>query len=496
MIPYFISLLLVGIPICWAEWTLGRYGGARGYNSAPGIFCLLWPSNRYARYFGAIAVVIPTFIYMYYVYIEAWCLSYAILYATGFMHKLGTEATGGNDFAAYSDFFFKLVGIGENGFPTSWLLVVVVFVFFVNFFFIYRGVARGIELLCKIAMPTLVIVALFILARVLTLGSPYPDQPERNIVNALGFMWNPGGAAAEFRWGQLLNAEMWLAAAGQVFFSLSVGFGIILNYASYVRRDEDIVLSGLTSTAMNEFCEVVLAGLITIPLVSLFMDPTAFKLDSTMQLGFLALPSVFYRMPLGDLVGALWFLMLFFAAITSSLSMLQPAIAFLEEGFDLCRKAGLEMLSMIVSAGALLVIYFSKDLAALDTLDFWAGSFLIFCMSMVVIITFSWVVGTERGRREMLRGAEIPVPRIFWPVVKYVSPVYLLLIFVGYCWQNLGDRIKSIFQSSVDEAASETNEAVRLTLGFMVLVILGFCILTALAGGLWDARDRAKEGQR
>src|SRR5687768_16752387 len=76
MIPYFISLLVLGIPLCWAEWTMGRYGGLQGFNSAPGIFTMLW-RNRAAKYLGAVALVVPLVIYMYYVVIEAWCLGYA-----------------------------------------------------------------------------------------------------------------------------------------------------------------------------------------------------------------------------------------------------------------------------------------------------------------------------------------------------------------------------------------------------------------------------------
>ena len=89
MIPYFISMLLLGIPICWVEWTMGRYGGAHGYNSAPGIFSVLWRTS-YSKYFGVLALIIPVVIYMYYVYIEAWCLTYAFDYATGAMNEITT----------------------------------------------------------------------------------------------------------------------------------------------------------------------------------------------------------------------------------------------------------------------------------------------------------------------------------------------------------------------------------------------------------------------
>ena len=107
MIAYFISLLLLGIPICWAEWTLGRHAGQRGFNSSPGIFYALI-RHPLGKYIGVLGAVIPVVIYMYYVYIEAWCLGYAFYYLTGQMNL-------GSDVSAYGDFFARFVGAVEDG---------------------------------------------------------------------------------------------------------------------------------------------------------------------------------------------------------------------------------------------------------------------------------------------------------------------------------------------------------------------------------------------
>ncbi len=476
MIPYFISLILVGIPVCWAEWTMGRYGGARGFNSAPGIFRVLWP-RPVAKYIGVIALIIPVCIYMYYVYIEVWCLSYAIDFATGAMADVAASAAPGEDVKAYAVHFDTMVGMAENGFPGGRTMLLVLITFCLNFFLIYRGIAKGIEAFTKIAMPLLVLIAVIIVVRVLTLGTPNPAFPDRNIGNALGFMWNPRIESGEF-WGLLLDPKIWLAASGQIFFSLSVGFGIILNYASYLRRDDDVVLSGLTSTSVNELCEVCLGGLMVVPLAFLFLDINQVGF-STFSLGFYTLPSVFHRMPFGDLFGFFFFLMLFIAALTSSLSMLQPAIAFLEEGFDLGRRLSVTFLAMIVSAGALIVVYFSQDLVALDTMDFWVGSFLIFVLAMIQTIIFGWVFGTTRGRREMMKGAEIKIPPFFWFVIKYVSPVYLIAIFVGFCWLNLPGYITAITEG-------KHRDIVLYVLAFLCAIAFFFGFLIHLAGRRWD----------
>ncbi|MEN6627556.1 MAG: sodium-dependent transporter [Candidatus Sumerlaeia bacterium] len=483
MIPYFISLLLVGIPICWAEWTMGRYGGAVGHNSTPGIFRALW-RHPASKYIGILSITIPVVIYMYYIYIEVWCLSYALDYVLGNMRAMSAAAAPGQDIKIYEAHFAAMVGAAANGFPGGRMMFLVALTFFLNFFLIFRGVSKGIESFSKIAMPLLIVIAVVIVLRVLTLGAPNPAMPERNIVNALGFMWNPRVEGASL-WTALLNPKLWLSAAGQIFFTLSICMGVILNYASYLKRDDDVVLSGLTASAVNEFCEVCLGGMMVIPLAFMFLDVRNVQLDSTFSVAFTVLPTVFHRMPLGDMFGALFFAMIFIAAITSSISMLQPAIAFLEEGFAMGRRLSVTLLALIVSIGALIAIFFSKNLLALDTMDFWVGNFLVFVLGMIQIILFGWVFGVERAKAEISKGAEIPVPRPFWFVVKYVSPVYLLAIFAGFCYDKLAGYYKTIFQSEDRVAA--------FVLTFVLAVALFFAVLIWLAGKRWEEKHPISE---
>ncbi|HSW46781.1 MAG TPA: sodium-dependent transporter [Phycisphaerae bacterium] len=479
MIPYFTALLLLGIPICWVEWSMGRYGGSKGYHSAPGIFTVLWRTS-YSKYFGALALLVPLVIYMYYVYIEAWCLAYAFSYARGAMNQIAESNTGDEQIAAFRDNFRNFVGMGRNGFPGKEGLIFLAIVISINFYLIFRGLTKGIEAFCKFAMPMLILFALIILARVLTLGTPDPSKPEANINNALGFMWNPKPDSHGHVWGGLADPELWLAAAGQVFFTLSVGFGIVLNYASYLRKDDDVVLSGLTASATNEFCEVCLGGLITIPVAFLFLGSanlTKEVLGSPMTLGFQALPAVFCRMPAGQWFGAIWFFMLFLAAITSSLSMLQPAIAFLEEGLNLGRRASVTCLGFICLIGNLIVVFFSKNLLALDTMDFWVGTVCIYILATIQVITVAWVFGVPKARKEVARGADLRIPGIFWFIIKYVSPLYLLIIFAAWCYKSIPGKIREI------AALPDTDRhVVQFVLLFILAVLLFFTMLIYLAG--------------
>ena len=498
MLPYFVSLLVLGIPLCWAEWTMGRHGGTRGFNSAPGVFSVIWP-NRMAKYVGGLALLIPLVIYMYYVVIEAWCLHYALAYLTGDLMvnaggtvdsliegvraESGTSASP-SDIAtqAYAQYFNNLVGAAEDGRALaadhrSWLLVLGA-TFAANFVLIYRGVSKGIERFCTFAMPMMLVLGLIVLVRVLTLGTPDPARPEQSVLGGLGFMWNPKPA-------ELLNAKTWLAASGQIFFSLSVGFGIIINYASYLRENDDVVLSGLTSSSMNEFFEVCLGGLITVPAAFIFLGVAAGSMG-TFDLGFKALPNVFALMPLGRLFGTLWFSMLFMAAITSSISMLQPVIAFLEEGFGLKRHASVTFLGLVAAVGCGYVTYFSRGLVALDTFDFWVGSVLIFVLAFFQSVLYGWFFGIERGEQEAHRGAHLRIPRFVQWMLKYVVPVYLLTIFVGFCWQNLASYASQIADNRVAFGS----------MLFIVTMLAFLMILVHIAGRRWERQGRLKYGRQ
>ena len=492
MIAYFTSLLVLGLSICWAEWTLGRYAGQKGFHSSPGIFHTLI-RHPLGKFVGVLGVIIPVLIYMYYVYIEAWVAGYAYYFL--FTDKLNL----GVDVAAYKDFWIKCIGGHEDGLLLSdggeviWFLLTV---FVVNFIIIFRGLARGIELFCRWAMPALVLLALIVLVRVLTLGTPNPDHPEQSLINGLGYMWNPGHVSE-----QLLNPELWLAAAGQIFFSLSVGFGIIITYASYLTEQDDVVLSGLTASSANEFCEVALGGMITVPAAFVFLGAAGLVGQGTFGLGFQVLPLVFTQMPVGWLFGGIFFFLLFLAAITSSLSMLQPGIAFLEEGLGLTRKQAVALLGMLTSIGCLFVVYFSKDIKALDTIDFWVGTVCIFIMATFVIVYFGWVMGVERGWQEAHKGADIRIPGFFKIIMRYLSPLYLITIFALFLLFNVfgWNPETGVFTPTgyvSDLVGEQPNEVARMSVALIIMIIVFFTILIAQAGKRWDgqAADRAEGG--
>ena len=435
LIPYFCALFLLGIPIGWAEWTMGRYGGKKGLHSATMVMGAVG-KGRVARYLGVLGVLIPLGVSTYYMFIETWTFAYFLKYLAGGIGIVqGTPIA--EQTAAASSFYSTITGVDGDGSlftgDSKFTVLSWIFVFAVNIYFVYRGLSKGIEKFVSWAMPIMAVCALIVLIRVLTLGTPNPDLPDQNVVNGLGYMWNPDFAA-------LGNFKTWLAAASQIFFSLSVGFGVIINYASYLKRKDDVALSGLTASATNELFEVGFGGMITLTAAFVFLGlsgTTAAVATGSFGLGFATLPVVFAQMGwFENIIGALWFFMLFLAAITSSLSMYQPAVAHLKEATNWSHGKSTTVIAAIGTVGAVLTLWYTAGGAFWSTVDFWVGTYLIFVLAMVQIIYFAWVFGIDRGWKELHQGAAIQVPTIFKFIMKYVAPAYLIIVFVGFTVQN------------------------------------------------------------
>ncbi len=492
MIPYFCALLFLGIPIGWAEWTMGRYGGRKGFHSGPAIMGL-FGKGSWARYVGVCTVLIPLAVYFYYVLIESWCLLYCWKFLTGGI-GLGDQAIAAQVNASKT-FFTEVTGSTANGAlfqdDKHGLLIFFGITMVLNVWFVHRGLSKGVEWVCKWAMPTMAAIGLIVLARVLTLGTPDPALPEQNVNNGLGFLWNP-------KFEALKDFKTWVAAAGQIFFSLSVGFGVIINYASYMKKKDDVVLSGLTASATNEFFEVALGGLITVTAAVAFLGiaETQKATGSSFNLGFNTLPVVFAHMPLGNFFGTIWFLMLFLAAITSSLSMLQPTQAFVQESLGCTRRRATALVTVWALAGTAFVMYYSGGLDALDTIDFWVGSFFILVIGLAQIFCFGWIFGMGRGIAEAHEGAQMRIPRLIQFVMKYVSPLYLAIVIGGFCWQELPDEQNpdgTIKAGYISKAMD--NSTVQLAWLVLVATTLGLLALVFIGERRWRAQGLDVDGQ-
>lgn len=429
MIPYFIALLLLGIPLMWVEWAIGRRGGEFGYGSAAGAFGALMKtrgSAKMANYLGALGISIPLAFAIYYNYIESWTLAYSTFSVTGkYFGILDTETM--------TSFLGSFQGRTESQFFSG---LGTAFVFFfitlaINVWILSQSVAQGIERLAKIAMPTLFIFALILVVRVFTLGTPDPAVPENSVFNGFGYLWNPD-------FSQITQPRPWLAAAGQIFFTLSIGTGSILTYASYMKRKDDLALTGLSTSITNEFAEVICGGSIAIPVAVAFFgiaETTTIAQGGSFNLGFMAMPIIFQKLPFGQLFGFMWFILLFFAGITSSVALCSPAMSFLQDQMKMTRKQAALSVGAILLACGLPVVLFLKH-GFLDEMDFWAGTFGLVVFAMIEAVLFAWMFGIKRAWGEITDGADIKIPTIFRFIIQYVTPIYLIGLLFFWGWQD------------------------------------------------------------
>jgi SNF family Na+-dependent transporter len=311
--------------------------------------------------------------------------------------------------------------------PVAYLFFLITIAF--NAYILYRGIRGGIEKFAKVAMPTLFILALILMVRVILIETPHGTA-----VQGLDFLWHPD-------FSQLANPKVWLAAAGQVFFTLSLGFGAIITYASYIKKDDDIVASGLASASLNELAEVILGGSIAIPAAVAFfgvMNATAVAHSGAFNLAFVSLPAIFSNLTGGNFLGFIWFFLLFFAGATSSVAISMPIISFLEDEFGFSRKIAVTITVIFMFLVAQIPIFMPK---ALDEMDFWAGTFFVVLFALLEVIVFFWLFGGEKAWEEINRGALFKVPKVYYYILKYVTPLTLLVILAAWSISALPGKL-------------------------------------------------------
>jgi neurotransmitter:Na+ symporter, NSS family len=474
MIPYLVALLVVGIPLVWVEWTLGRFGGQFGHNSGPGIFQAIAPKAGILKYVGVMAIFGPLVIFTYYCYIESWTLGYSLYTIFGQMPQVDAV----NEVEKISTFMGQYIGVAEGGnFGITYGLFVLTFL--INMSVLYYGLRGGIEKVCNIALPTLFILAVILMVRVLTLSPPEGQSAMATPVNGLGYLWNQD-------FSRLTDAKIWLAAAGQVFFTLSVGMGVILTYSSYLRNKDDVALSGLTSGTANEFAEVVLAGSIIIPAAFVFFGPDPAHVQEiagsgSFTLGFVTMPLIFQQIPGGVIFGFIWFFMLFLAGVTSSISIAQPAIAFLENEFNIPRGKAVIMLGALMFVLCQPAIFLLKY-GVMDDLDFWAANFIIVLGALIEIFLFGWVFASKRAWKELHKAAKIKVPGFFRIVIKYITPLFLMIILAVWLYQNWFD----VILMRTDPAGKPLDPANKpYILGIRIVLLLLFALICFLVYKAW-----------
>ncbi|NPV88915.1 sodium-dependent transporter [Coprothermobacteraceae bacterium] len=466
LIPYFAALFLLGIPLMWIEWTMGRHGGKYGHGTeGPMVYLMARTSVGpraaaiWAGIAGMLALGVTILLNSYYLHIVGWTLGYAYLSATGgYMDK--TVSTG-----AYFVNYIQSPGLVM----TFWVITLALLGIAVA-----RGVSGGIEKWVSVMMPTLYVICIILIIRVLTLGAPV--KPEWSTIKGLDYIWHPDWSKITF--------QSALAAAGQIFFTLSLGMGIINNYASYLKPDDDVVLSGFATVSLNEFAEVVLGGTIALPIAYAYMGPDG--MGAGVGLSFISLPNIFRDMPGGQIWGALWFLLLFFAGYTSAIAMYNYLVALLEEDLKIKRTVASILVFLAYIAAGLPValepiLTKTADLAYLTELDNWIGSYFLVVLGLVEVVVAAWLFVDSKTKKpalwdEMMRGSFWPTLGKWWfhVVMRWITPIYIVVLLVGTTINYYKDGYLKLVPSFVEKTPALIPWVNGARIVLLAVFILGF----------------------
>lgn len=413
IIPYLVCFLLMGLPLLYVEWAMGRFGGKSKNHSTPFILDSM-DKKRMWKYVGVFGIFTNIAVAAYYCYLESWTLSYV-------WHSVKGSFVG-KDQLEVAQFFGNYISLTTIEPIVFWIICLLF-----NTWILSKGLSGGVEKTAKIGMPLLILFGVILAIKGITL-----QGGENGAINdgtvGLNYLWTPD-------FSSIWNFKVWLAAAGQIFFTLSLGMGSIHCYASYINERDDIALNSQSAGWMNEFVEVVLGSSILIPIAIGYLGiDQVVEMTKTggLGLGFKTLPYLFQQWgPIFSvLAGVMWFGLLFFAGITSSLAMGTPWMAFLEDEFGWNRtKAAWSFGLVVFVLGLPTVLFFNQGV--FDEYDYWAGTVSLVVFALIEIILFSWIFGIDKGWREINLGSDIKVPLAYKFIIKYITPVILSVVFFG-----------------------------------------------------------------
>jgi SNF family Na+-dependent transporter len=380
------------------------------------------------RYIGVFGIFSSIAIAAYYCYIESWTLSY--LYHT----VVGTfKGMSQGEVAAFFNHYHDTSAHAAIPYEN---VVFFAICLALNIWILSQSLQKGIERVSKIAVPMLIILGIFLAIKGLTIKAG-EDGAVASGISGLNFLWEP-------QFDTLLDPKVWLAAAGQIFFSLSLGMGCMQAYASYIRRKDDIALSSLATGFINFFVEIVLGGAILISITVGFFGITTVQEmianEGGLGMAFQSMPYLFQKWsPIYCMIiGVSFFVLLFVAGITSSIALGTPFVSFLKDEFNMKKKYAALAFGLSVLVCGLPCVLFYKQ-GVFGEFDYWAGTVGLFFYAMCEAILFAWIIGINKGWKEFKHAAKIKVPVFFKYVMFYVTPTILIIIFLSALIKPAGD---------------------------------------------------------
>lgn len=406
LIPYLILLLGVALFGMISEWVIGRHTRRDPIGAFERIG---FPRGRAV---GAWGVAGPFFLYAYYAVITSWVIFFVIASVCRLYYGIDTM-----------EFFLKFLS-------SPWIFVIHAGVVCITSTILAMGVKRGIERACKFMIPTLFILLILVVIRSLTL---------------------PGAAAGvEFfmkpRWEYLIDPATWIAALGQIFFTLSLGMGAMIIYGSYLKDGWGIPRNAI-AVALGNTSSSLLAGFAIFPAAFALGMGNAVAGESSIGLTFLVLPELFQKMPAGQFFGGIFFLLLTFGAITSAISIQEPSVAWLDEELGWPRKKSalvtgviLWLLGLPFLINGFVTGGLGDKLALLDKMDVIIGQLALPIYGLISIIAVGWFM-KEKGFEEINKNAVLKLGRRGMAWLKYAVPAFVFLLFLITLLQTLQARV-------------------------------------------------------
>lgn len=404
LIPYLVALVTAGLPFLFLDYSLGH----RNRGSAPLAFARI---GKKLQVFGWWQVGICFMIAVYYAAVVAWAVRF-----TGF----SVNQAWGADPEAF--FFGDFLQAGDPGLTAEFVpgvLIPLAIVWAIVLLVLVLGVKRGIGRLSTIFIPVLVLAFVALVVQALLL-------PGASV--GLNAFFEPN-------WSVLANPSVWAAAYGQIFFSLSVGFGIMITYSSYVGRKNNMTGSGIVVGMANSSFEL-LAGIGVFSALGFMAQASGVEVNevatSGLGLAFIAFPAIISEAPAGALLGLLFFGSLVVAGLTSLVSVIEVVISAVRDKFELSRVAA--TLAVVLPSAAISLVFFSttSGVYVLDIVDHFINQFGILLVAVASTIAVAWAARALPDlAQHMNRTGSLKLGRVWYVFIGGITPLVLAFVLVN-----------------------------------------------------------------
>lgn len=401
LLIYLLLVVSFGFTLMITEVAIGRKTGL----SPIGAFQKL---NRKFAFIGVLGALVAFLILPYYSVIGGWVIKYLVTYLTG-----GHTAAAGDGFFEHF--------IGQPVEPVIWQVLFVLATFIV----VVRGVNKGVERVSRILMPLLVILSVAIAVYSVTRPGALEGVKYFFLPNFDGFTW------------EKLVMTL-LGAMGQMFYSMSLAMGIMITYGSYLRKQDNLEKS-VAQIEIFDTVIAVLAGLMVIPAVFAFSGGESAAVNAGPGLMFVTIPKVFEAMGLSTVIGALFFVLVLFAALTSAISLMEAVVSVICDQLHLSRTLS----SILAAVCAILLGLLSTfgysiwshvkliGMQFLDFFDFITNSVLMPITALLTCIFVGYVIRTKTIADEVRISSNFHREGLYNVMVKYIAPIFLIAILVS-----------------------------------------------------------------